>query len=82
MSVKYSAGPNLSAIEASGMANNVNATTPIVPAMNDPIADTASAAPARPFLPSRNRRSRSLPRQLRQGVRIRIEVVDPPYFVP
>ena len=49
ISVKYSAGPNFNAIDVSGSANSVSATTPIVPAMNDPMADTASAAPARPF---------------------------------
>ena len=49
ISVKYSAGPNFSAIEASGTANRVRPTTPMVPAMNEPIADTASAAPARPL---------------------------------
>ena len=37
------------AIDASGNANSVSATTPMVPAMNEPIAETASAAPARPF---------------------------------
>ena len=49
ISVKYSAGPNLSAIEDNGTANTVSPITPSVPAMNEPIADTASAAPARPF---------------------------------
>jgi hypothetical protein len=49
MSVKYSAGPNLSAIDESGIAKSVSATTPIVPAMNEPIAETANAAPALPF---------------------------------
>ena len=46
---KYSAGPNFNAIDASGKANSVSATTPMVPAINEPMADTASAAPARPF---------------------------------
>ena len=49
MSVKYSAGPNFSAIDVSGMANSVRPTTPSVPAMNEPIAEIASAAPPRPF---------------------------------
>ena len=46
---KYSAGPNFSAIAASGTASSVSATIPNVPARKDAIADTASAAPARPF---------------------------------
>jgi len=50
ISVKYSAGPNLRAIEVSGSANSVRPMTPMVPAMNEPIADTARAAPALPFL--------------------------------
>jgi hypothetical protein len=49
ISVKYSAGPNFSAIDVSGTAKSVSPTTPRVPAMKEPIAATASAAPARPF---------------------------------
>ncbi len=49
ISVKYSAGPNLRAIEERGRANSVRATMPMVPAMNEPMADTARAAPARPL---------------------------------
>ena len=47
--VKYSAGPNFKAVEESGTANSVRATTPRVPAMKEPMADIASAAPARPL---------------------------------
>ena len=47
---KYSAGPNFSANSVSGSENSVMPTTPIVPAMNEPIAAIASAAPALPFL--------------------------------
>ena len=47
---KYSAGPNFRANEVSGSENSVMPTTPIVPAMKEPIAAMASAAPARPFL--------------------------------
>ena len=47
--VKYSAGPNFKAVEASGTANSVSATTPSVPAMKEPMAEIARAAPARPL---------------------------------
>jgi hypothetical protein len=40
---KYSAGPNFSANSVSGSENSVMPMTPIVPAMNEPIAAIASA---------------------------------------
>ena len=49
ISVKYSAGPNLSAKPASGTASSDSSTTDIVPATNEAIAEIASAAPARPL---------------------------------
>ena len=49
VSAKYSGGPNWSARSASQDANSTMPMTPPDPATNDPTADTASAAPARPF---------------------------------
>ncbi len=46
---KYSGGPNASAQSATVGANSVSPTRPSVPATNEPMAATASAAPARPF---------------------------------
>jgi hypothetical protein len=48
-SAKYSGGPNRSAKLASGGASSMSAITLPVPAMKEPIAAMASAAPARPF---------------------------------
>ena len=45
---KYSAGPNFNAISASGGANAAISIVANEPAMNDPIAATASAFPALP----------------------------------
>ena len=49
ISVKYSAGPNFNAMDDSGTANMVSPTTPNVPAIKEPMAATANAAPALPF---------------------------------
>ncbi len=49
ISEKYSAGPNFSATSASGGANAATTSVAKVPAMNEPIAATASAVPARPW---------------------------------
>ena len=48
MTAKYSGGPKSSANLLSGTAIRVRNTKPIVPAMNEPIAATPSAAPPRP----------------------------------
>ena len=48
MTAKYSGGPKLRAILVSGTATTVRSINPIVPAMNEPIAATPSAAPPRP----------------------------------
>ena len=50
---KYSAGPKASAIRATAGAVTCSATTLNVPATNDAMAATASAAPARPLRASR-----------------------------
>ena len=46
--VKYSGGPNLRAARASVGAIRLSPIRLMVPATNDPMAATASAAPARP----------------------------------
>ena len=57
-------------------------SVPIVPATNEPMADVASAAPARPLrailLPSRAVTIVALS----PGVLSRIDVVEPPYIAP
>jgi len=50
VNAKYSGGPKSSANSASGGAKKVIPMMETVPAMNDPIAAMARAAPARPFL--------------------------------
>ena len=79
---KNSAGPNLRARSATSGANSVSKITPIVPAINEPIAAVASAGPARPFLaivlPSRA----VMIDELSPGVFIKIDVVEPPYAAP
>ena len=49
MSEKYSAGPNCSAMAASGGAATVINSVATQPAKNEPIAAMPSAGPARPF---------------------------------
>ena len=57
-------------------------SVPMVPATNEPMADVASAAPARPLrailLPS----SAVTIVALSPGVLSRIDVVEPPYIAP
>ena len=48
ISEKYSAGPKRNATSASGGANSATSTVAIEPAMNEPIAEVASASPALP----------------------------------
>ena len=81
-SAVYSGGPNLSAMMASGGATIVSMMTPKVPATQEPTAAMQSAAPARPL------RAMALPSiqvitdEASPGIRIRIEVVEPPYCEP
>ena len=49
ISAKYSADPNASASFTISGAVTLRASVASVPATNDPIADVASAAPARPL---------------------------------
>ena len=50
VSAKYSGAPNLKANWPRMGAKIISSTTAIVPAINEPTAETASAAPARPRL--------------------------------
>ena len=81
-SAVYSGGPNLTAIEASGGAIIVSMTMPKVPAMNEPTAAMQSAAPARPFLAMALPSMQVITDDASPGMRIRIEVVEPPYCEP
>ena len=49
ISEKYSGEPNFSAILASGGPNMATISVQTVPAKKDPMAEIASAAPARPW---------------------------------
>ena len=49
ISEKYSAGPNVIASSDSGGAKPATTIVAMVPAKNEPSAQIASAAPARPF---------------------------------
>ena len=82
ISVKYSAGPNLSAIDVSGSANSVSATTPIEPAMNEPIARNGKRGAGASVLRHLVAVDDVMTEAASPGVRIRMDVVDPPYFVP
>ena len=78
----YSGGPNLSASTASGGASSVSMMTPKVPATHEPTAAMQSAAPPRPLraiaLPSMH----VITDDASPGMRIRIDVVEPPYCEP
>ena len=50
ISMKYSGGPRRTAKSATTGANRVTMTVAMVPATNEPMAEVASAAPARPLL--------------------------------
>ncbi len=78
----YSGGPNCSAMVASGGATNVSMMTPKVPATNEPTAAMQSAAPARPFLAMALPSMQVITDDASPGMRIRIEVVEPPYCEP
>ena len=78
----YSGGPNFKAMVASGGATTVSAITPNVPATQEPIAAMQSAAPARPFLAMALPSMQVITDEASPGMRIRIEVVEPPYCEP
>ena len=81
-SAVYSGGPNFSAMVASGGATTVSAMTPKVPATQEPTAAIHKAAPARPFLAMALPSIQVITDEASPGIRIRIEVVEPPYCEP
>ena len=78
----YSGGPKRSANAASVGASSISPTTPTVPATKDPIAAMASAGPARPFSVIAYPSTQVITEAASPGMRIRIEVVEPPYIAP
>ena len=82
ISEKYSAGPNLSAMAASGGAAIQIAKVAAEPAKNEPIAAMPSAGPARPcraiWWPSMVVTTDDAS----PGMLTRIAVVEPPYCAP
>lgn len=79
---KYSGGPSFTANSATTGANSVTSKVAMVPATKEPIAEVASAAPARPLLAILNPSSAVTMVPVSPGVLSRIEVVDPPYIAP
>ncbi len=82
MSEKYSAGPNLKATSASGGAKAAISMVATVPAKNEPMAASASAAPARPLRAIWWPSSTVTTADVSPGRLTRMAVVDPPYCVP
>ena len=80
--LKYSAGPNFTAINANGGAATVSATTATVPAMNDPKAEMPSAGPARPCFAIWWPSSVVTIEAASPGILTRTAVVEPPYIAP
>ena len=67
---------------ASGGAITVSTMMPKVPATQEPTAAMQSAAPARPFLAMALPSMQVITEEASPGMRIRIEVVEPPYCEP
>ena len=82
ISMKYSGGPRRTANSASMGANTVTSTVAMVPATNEPMAEVASAAPARPLLAILLPSIAVIMLPVSPGVLSRMEVVDPPYMAP
>ena len=82
ISAKYSVGPNFSATSTTSGASSVSRIVAIVPATNEPIAEVASAGPARPRLAILLPSSAVAIEADSPGVFSRIVVVDPPYIAP
>ena len=79
---QYSAGPKVSATSTSAGAAVISIAVANVPAMNDPIAAVASAAPALPRRVMRNPSRAVITLDASPGMRTRIDVVEPPYIAP
>ncbi len=81
-SAVYSGGPKRRAKRANGGARNIRATKESVPAIKEPTAVMTRAGPARPFwviaYPSRQVTIDATS----PGMRIKMEVVEPPYIAP
>ncbi len=82
ISMKYSGGPSLTANSATKGANSVTTTVAMVPATNEPMAEVASAAPARPLLAILLPSMAVTMLAVSPGVFSRIDVVEPPYMAP
>ncbi|KAF0118352.1 MAG: Uncharacterized protein FD152_4693 [Xanthobacteraceae bacterium] len=82
MSAQYSAGPKARATLIISGASRMRPNSATVPAKNEPMAATKSAAPARPCFaiscPSRQVTTDAAS----PGMRTRMEVVEPPYIEP
>ena len=79
---KYSAGPNFSATSTTMGASSVTRIVAIVPATKEPMAQVASAGPARPFFAIRFPSSAVAMEADSPGVLSKIVVVEPPYMAP
>ncbi len=79
---KYSGGPSFTANSARMGANSVTRMVAMVPAMKEPMAALAKAAPARPLLAILKPSSAVTMVPVSPGVFNRIEVVEPPYIAP
>ena len=82
ISAKYSAGPNLSATSTTTGASSVTRIVAIVPATKEPMAQVASAGPARPFFAIKLPSSAVAMDADSPGVLSKIVVVEPPYMAP
>jgi hypothetical protein len=79
MIARYSGGPKERAALDKGGAKNCKTKMPKVPATKDPMAETARAAPARPFRVIWYPSIQVMTEEASPGILTRIEVVDPPY---
>ncbi len=79
---KNSAGPNLRATFARKGDASMSPTMLMVPAMNEPTAETVRAAPARPFWAMRYPSRQVTTEAASPGMFSRMDVVDPPYMAP
>ena len=82
MTAKYSDGPNFNAMSTISGASSVSAITASVPATNEPIAEVASAGPARPRFAIKFPSSAVTIVADSPGVLRRIDVVEPPNIAP
>ena len=79
---KFSGGPKRIATAAMSGAKKVITTTPIVPAMNEPMAAIPSAAPARPWRAIWWPSMQVTTEAASPGMLSSTEVVEPPYIAP